>query len=98
MSWWLYLIRSDSGALYTGVTLDPERRWQQHVGLRPGGARHFRARRPVTMVYKLAIGDKRLAMRCEYRIKRLGKAQKERLVANQPDRGALLQLLDMETA
>lgn len=94
--WWLYLVRSESGALYTGVTVDLKRRWQQHSGLRPGGARHFRANRPTEMAYTMAVGDKRLAMRCEYRIKRLQKAEKESLVMRQPDRDGLLALLDLE--
>ncbi|MFE8070896.1 GIY-YIG nuclease family protein [Marinobacteraceae bacterium S3BR75-40.1] len=89
--WWLYLLRTENGSLYTGVTVDVERRFLQHAGERPGGARHFRATRPVLMAYRVEVGDKRLAMRCEYRIKRLPKSRKEALVSLQP---ALAELLD----
>ncbi|MEP4523110.1 MAG: GIY-YIG nuclease family protein, partial [Alloalcanivorax venustensis] len=43
------MLRCADGSLYTGVTTDVLRRWQEHNG-GPRGARYTRARRPVALV------------------------------------------------
>ena len=47
MSWYVYLVECGDGSLYCGVTTNPERRVDAHNGLRPGGAKYTRSRRPV---------------------------------------------------
>ncbi len=78
--WMVYLIVSDEGSLYTGITTDIERRWRQHLGGR--GARHFRSRAPVAVVYLEAGHDRSSAARREAAIKRLPAAQKRLLPAS----------------
>jgi putative endonuclease len=79
MSWIVYLARCGDGSLYTGVTTDPERRLAQHnAGC---GAAYTRARLPVTMVYWELVGDRSGALRREYAIRRLTRAEKEALAA-----------------
>jgi predicted GIY-YIG superfamily endonuclease len=47
VKWVLYLLLSDDGKrTYVGVTVDMERRLQQHNGERPGGAKSTRGGRP----------------------------------------------------
>ncbi|MFD2437858.1 GIY-YIG nuclease family protein [Modicisalibacter luteus] len=41
--WFLYMIETAAGALYTGITTDVERRFGEHCGSRRG-ARHCVAR------------------------------------------------------
>ena len=76
--WHLYLIRCDDGSLYTGISTDVERRLEAHRNGR--GARRLRGRGPLRLVYVSAIGDKPAALRIEHQVKRLSKADKERLV------------------
>ncbi|EOQ1958390.1 GIY-YIG nuclease family protein [Escherichia coli] len=66
--WFLYLIRTADNKLYTGITTDVERRYQQHQSGK--GAKALRGK-----------GELTLALRAEYRVKQLTKRQKERLVA-----------------
>ncbi len=79
-AWVVYMIVSDEGSLYTGITTDIERRWQQHLSGR--GARHFRSRQPRAVVYLEVGHDRAGALRREAAIKRLSAAQKRGLPAS----------------
>lgn len=79
MSWHLYLIRTANGALYTGITTDPERRLKQHQAGK--GARSLRGKGPLELVWQQEVGERSRALRLEYRLKQLTKAEKEQLVA-----------------
>lgn len=77
-SWWVYLVRAANGALYCGMSNDPQRRFAQHC--RGQGARFFHASPAQALVYVEACADKSAALRRERAIKALSKAAKERLV------------------
>lgn len=79
MGWFVYMLRCRDGSLYTGCTTDLTRRVAAHNA--GTGAKYTRARRPVTLVYAQPCGDHTAALQREAAIKRLPKAQKERLVA-----------------
>jgi putative endonuclease len=78
--WWVYVIRAANGALYTGITTDPDRRLAEHRAGRRG-ARFFRTSRAQRLVYSEKAPDRSSAARREAAIKRLPRAQKLRLVA-----------------
>lgn len=78
--WSVYIIRADDDSLYTGITTDVERRWLQHAGQR-GGAKFFRGRRPVALVYVERGHDRSSASRREAAIKQLTRPAKELLLA-----------------
>lgn len=75
--WMVYMIVSEDGSLYTGITTDIERRWLQHVEGR--GARYFRSRRARAVVYLERGHDRSSASRREAAIKRLSVIQKRAL-------------------
>lgn len=79
--WYLYLVRCHDGSLYTGISTDVERRFASHT--RNQGARRLRGRGPLELVFSHAVGDRSLASRVEYRVKRLTRRDKERLVAGE---------------
>jgi putative endonuclease len=91
--WSVYLIRTASGALYTGIARDVDRRVEQHTANR--GAKCLRGRGPLILVYQRRIGDRALASRVEHAVKRLNKADKEALVAVGPSRRRLLQTMEI---
>ena len=93
--WWVYMLRCDRQALYTGISTDVARRLQQH--LRGRGARSLRRYSSLELVYNTAVGERGLALQVEYRIKQLNPAAKQKLVGAQPDRAALLSLLGLAT-
>lgn len=72
--WWLYIIQTQRGKLYTGVTTDPDRRFEEHLEGR--GARFFRLDPPQEMVYLASFENRSLAQKEEYSIKQESRAQK----------------------
>lgn len=76
--WYLYLVRCNDGSLYTGISTDVDRRFAAHQDNK--GARRLRGRGPLQLVFRCPIGSREDALRMEYRIKRLRKSDKERLV------------------
>ena len=75
------MIRCRDGALYTGISLDVSRRFDEHCAAGPRGARYLRGRGPLTLVLAHEIGERTLALKLERAVKRLPKDAKERLVA-----------------
>jgi putative endonuclease len=73
------MLRCSDDTLYTGITTDIERRIDEHNSS-PKGAKYTRNRRPVTLVYSEVCDDKSSASKREYAIKRLTKAEKEKLL------------------
>lgn len=78
--WQLYLVRTSSGSLYTGISTDPQRRLRQHQGELAGGARALRGKGPLQLVWTFAACNRSHASSLEYQLKQLKKADKERLI------------------
>lgn len=75
-----YILECADGTLYTGWTNDLEKRLASHNA--GTGGKYTRVRRPVRMIYAEAHEDKRDAMRREYQIKQLTRAQKIALLGS----------------
>ena len=85
----LYIVRCADGSLYTGITIDVERRLAEHeAGTR--GARYLRGKAPLTLEFSARLGDRGTAQRAEILVKRLPREQKEQLIAG---RAALADVL-----
>lgn len=81
MDWYVYILRCGDGTLYTGMTDDVERRLAAH---RAGkGAKYTRGRGPLELVYSEPQPDRSAALRREYQIKRLPRADKLRLIGEE---------------
>lgn len=78
--WFVYLVRAANGALYCGISDDPQRRFAAHQSGK--GARFFYSSPAVALVYVEACSDKRDALRQERLIKQLKKNAKETLVSS----------------
>lgn len=81
MSWYVYMVRCRDNSLYTGCTDDPNRRLAVHNAGK--GAKYTKSRLPVQLVYREECPDKSTALKREYAIKRLTKAEKELLCNGQ---------------
>lgn len=77
-AWFVYLVRAANGALYCGISDDPQRRFAQHQAGR--GARFFHTSPAQTLAYVEACAGKGEALRRERAIKRLSKIAKEALI------------------
>jgi putative endonuclease len=79
MIWYVYIILCSDRSLYTGITIDPERRFRQHAA--GSGAKYFRGRKPVRIVYQEG-GHTRSSAGCkELQIKRMTHGDKAAFVA-----------------
>jgi putative endonuclease len=81
--WHLYMIRCGDGSLYTGITLDLNRRFREHQEQGAKCAKYLRGRLPLELLYTEGYHSKQEALRAEIRVKNLSKHQKESLVAKQ---------------
>jgi putative endonuclease len=71
---WVYLLRCRDGSLYTGWTVDLERRVARHqAGV---ASRYTASRLPVDLELAIPMADRSAARREEARIKRLSRADK----------------------
>lgn len=75
---YVYIVRCADGTLYTGWTVDLERRVRMHNAGR--GARYTRQHGPVELVYWEELSGRSAAQKREEEIKRRGRSYKERLV------------------
>ena len=91
--WHVYIVRTGDGTLYTGITTDVARRLAEHRGAGGRGARYLRGREPLEMVYRRKLGDRGLALRVEWRLKRRPRADKQAIVSGRLSRRALLRRL-----
>ena len=73
----VYMVRCADGTLYTGYARDPERRMRVHNTGR--GAKYTATRLPVSLVYSEECASRGAALKREYALKQLGRAEKERL-------------------
>jgi putative endonuclease len=77
-TWSVYLVRCADSTFYAGSTTDVEARAAAHNAGR--GARYTSGRRPVEVVYQERCGSKSAAFRREHALKRLTRAEKEKLI------------------
>jgi|TARA_B110000971_G_scaffold29854_1_gene26898 putative endonuclease len=83
--WFVYVVETKSGKLYTGVTIDVKRRLEQHAGWKAGGAKALRGDPPVRLRYAETAVDRSQATRREIAIKKMPRAKKLELVETRVD-------------
>lgn len=79
--WFLYIIQTKSGKLYTGITTDLERRFEEHKTNKSKKAKFFRSDPPLKIVYSEAFVDRSSASKREYEIKSLTRTKKIELIS-----------------
>ena len=76
--WYLYILRCGDDTLYTGISTDVDARFRRHAAGK--GAKYTRGRGPLTLACRFRCGSHSDALREEYRVKRLSRADKECLI------------------
>lgn len=79
MSWFLYIIQTKKKRLYTGITTDVERRFEEHKSGGAKAAKFFRSDSPVKIVRKEKFKDRSEASKREAEIKSFSRAEKLKL-------------------
>lgn len=81
--WYVYLVRTAGGSLYTGITTDVGRRFAEHQAGAPKGARSLRGKGPLTLEFHAETRNRAMASRLEWAIKQWPRDQKEALIRGQ---------------
>lgn len=79
-TWKVYMLRCADDSLYTGITVDIERRLREHNEDNKKAARYTRVRRPVNLVYHENCIDRAHASSREHQLKKLARTEKLKLV------------------
>lgn len=74
----VYILRTNRDTLYIGQTNDLEKRLKTHEQKK--GAKYLRGFKSFTLVYQETYKTRSEALKREYELKQLTKAQKERLL------------------
>lgn len=74
----VYILKCKDKTLYTGYTNNLKRRIQMHEEGK--GAKYTRGRGPFHVVYVEDFPSKQEAMRWEYQVKQLSRAEKDQLI------------------
>lgn len=74
----VYILRTNKDTLYIGQTNDLEKRLSTHTQKK--GAKYLRSFESFTLVYQETYKTRSEALKREYALKQLSKAQKERLL------------------
>lgn len=82
-SWWVYMVETQSGRLYTGITTDVARRFSEHCDRSASskGAKFFRSDPAGKVVYQEPCENRSTASRREAVIKKLSRKEKLLLLA-----------------
>ncbi|MEI6704686.1 MAG: GIY-YIG nuclease family protein [Deltaproteobacteria bacterium] len=78
--WQVYIILCSDDSLYTGITTDIERRIRQHTD--GTGAKYFRGRQPLKVVYQESDHTRSTASKRELEIKALNRSEKSDLISS----------------
>ncbi len=83
--YYVYVLRCLDNSLYTGITTDVERRFDEHISGNGLGAKYTRTRKPVCVEAVWLCPSRSEASKLEYAFKRLTKEKKESILKN-PDK------------
>lgn len=77
--WFVYILKCSDDTLYTGITIDLNRRVDEHNNSLKG-AKYTRMRRPLELIYFEEYQGKSSASKREIEIKKLSRVQKLELI------------------
>lgn len=77
--WFVYILECSDDTYYTGITNNIIKRFKAHSSGK--GAKYTASRIPLTLVWFKTVKDHSTAAKEEYRIKKMPRIEKEKLVA-----------------
>ena len=78
MEWCVYMLLCDDNTIYTGITNDLKKRFENHISGK--GAKYLRGRKPLEIVYRENFQNRSMATKREIEIKKLNRRKKEALI------------------
>ncbi len=80
--YYVYILRCSDNSLYTGITTDVERRFEEHKAKNKKGAKYTSSRTVVSIEAVWEVPDRSTASKLEHQIKKMPKLKKEELIIN----------------
>lgn len=71
------MLRCSDGSIYTGITTDIERRFNEHLNEPKKGAKYTRVHKPTKVEKVVEVDSRSEASKLEYKIKHMSKEEKE---------------------
>ncbi|MDL0432162.1 GIY-YIG nuclease family protein [Marinobacter sp. TBZ242] len=87
--WFIYMVRTAKGSLYTGITTDVERRIAEHQAGAPKGARSLRGKGPLELAFAACASDRSTASKLEWQLKQWPRKHKEALIRGEVSLSAI---------
>lgn len=84
MSFFVYILRTNKGTLYTGQTNDLEKRLKEHAEKSLKSSKYMKSFSSFKLVYQEKYKTRNEAMKREWQLKKWSKAQKEDLIGQPP--------------
>lgn len=78
--WFLYMIECQDNSIYTGITVDVDKRFALHN--QGKAARYTRSHKPRRLIAVVEYPNRSLALRAEYAVKQLTPGAKQDLAKN----------------
>ena len=78
MEWCVYMLLCDDNTIYTGITNDLKKRFENHISGK--GAKYLRGRKPLEIVYTENFQNRSMATKREIEVKKLNRRKKEALI------------------
>jgi putative endonuclease len=78
MEWCVYMLLCNDNTIYTGITNDLKKRFENHILGK--GAKYLRGRKPLEIVYTENFQNRSMATKREMEIKKLNRREKEALI------------------
>ena len=74
------MVRGKDKKIYTGISTNVSRRFEEHQGTGTKGAKFLRGRGPLELLVAMPVGNRGDALRVEQRVKRLSRSRKEDII------------------
>lgn len=78
MKWYVYMLRCEDRSLYTGITNNLEKRYQEHFNKK--GAKYTMSHPVIKIEAFFEVNNRSEASKLEYKIKKFDKKSKENLI------------------
>lgn len=80
--YYIYMLRCEDNSIYTGITIDVDRRMKEHFSKGEKCAKYTLRHNAKKLERVWQTENRVLASKLEYHLKKLSKAQKEELIKN----------------
>lgn len=81
-AWYLYILQTNTGHLYTGISTNWRRRLKEHQENGSRTAKYLRGKGPLTICYCAELGSHSSALKAEIWVKKQTKTNKKKLIDN----------------